>query len=168
MPGSASHAFFAFFWPLSLISSRWACEVEPLETFVFYEVLGGVRVWRAGRGAGLGGSRGLSWGLWGPLGASRGPAGTPEENYRGGSGSSWETLATSGGLRRLVGLYEAASGGLWGFPGTFKASPDVLSRSLSFCSVPHAHTFFHFDVLPVPSSSRFVKGPWRSRGVPFL
>ena len=40
-----------------------------LETLVFYEVLGGVRVWRAGRDAGLGGSRGVSWGLWGPFGA---------------------------------------------------------------------------------------------------
>ena len=81
-----------------------ACLGRLLETLVFYEVLGGVRVWRAGRDAGLGGSRGVSWGLWGPLGAFRGPAGTPKENYRGGSGSSWETLATSGGLRGPVGL----------------------------------------------------------------
>ena len=78
-----------------------ACLGRLLETLVFYEVLGGVRVWRAGRDAGLGGSGGVSWGLWGPLGAD--PQ-TPKENYRGGSGSSWETLATSGGLRGPVGL----------------------------------------------------------------
>ena len=85
-----------------------------LETLVFYEVLGGVRVWRAGRGAGLGGSRGLSWGSWGPLGPW-GPLG----------GGVWEllgSLGASGGLwvarrvpqtrpqRRLWGV----SGGLWG------------------------------------------------------
>ena len=29
MPGGVSHAFFAFFWPISLISSRWAHEVAP-------------------------------------------------------------------------------------------------------------------------------------------
>ena len=44
------------------------CLCRLPETLVFYEVLGGVRVWRAGRGAGLGGSRGLSWSSWGPLG----------------------------------------------------------------------------------------------------
>ena len=36
----------------------------------------------------------------------------------------------------------------------------TLLPCVVFCrSVPHAHKTFHIDVLPVPSSSRFVKGP---------
>ena len=88
------------------------CLCRLPETLVFYEVLGGVRVWRAGRGAGLRGSRGLSWGafgpsgglwlgslgasgnLWGPLGASGWLAGSPKRDPKGGAGG--------------------VSGGLWG------------------------------------------------------
>ena len=75
------------------------CLCRLLETLVFYKVLGGVRVWRAGRGAGL-------WGLGVSPGASRGPAGTPKEDYRGGSGSSWR-------LWRPLGVFGSmwASGG---------------------------------------------------------
>ena len=62
-----------------------------------------------GRGPGVAGWPGGGPGellgpLLGPLGASRGPTETPKEDYRGGFGSSWETLATSGGLWGPVGL----------------------------------------------------------------
>ena len=83
-------------------------------TLVFYEVLGGVRVWRVGRvvvPVGAGG------GLWGRLGAS-GPIGgfwgsplnLPGGTPKGAVGGFWEPLGGFGGLWELLG----ASGGLWG------------------------------------------------------
>ena len=90
-----------FFWPILLISSRWAYEVAPqgLAWVGCSKPLCFTRFWaRSGCG-------GLAWGrAWGSPGASRGPTETPKEDYRGGFGSSWETLATSGGLRKPVGL----------------------------------------------------------------
>ena len=64
-------------------------------------------MWRAGLGAGLGGSRGLFWGLWGPLG-----------------GGVWEflgSLGASGGLwvARRVPQARPQKGGSGGFPGAF-------------------------------------------------
>ena len=108
---------------------------------MFYEVLGGVRVWRAGRGAGLGSSRGLSWGscgplsplgggLWGRLGASRlsgriwgslgGPPGPPSETPKEVLEGFWGPLGASGGRCGSLGASGGrcgslgASGGRWG------------------------------------------------------
>ena len=78
-----------------------------------------------------------------------------------------------------MGLYEAASGGLWGFPGTFKASPDVLSRLLSFAlsrmlTKNSFLTCLPFQLFQVcwgqfgPVFAGFVNRPFRSRCVSFL
>jgi hypothetical protein len=105
-----------------------ACLGRLLETLVFYEVLGGVRVWRAGRGAGLGGSRGLSWGSWGPLGRL-GASGLGRLGASGLSGGLWGSLGGPPGPpngtpeRRLWGV----SGGLWGcLLYTSDAADDIL------------------------------------------
>ena len=72
-------------------------------------------MWRAGRGAGLGGSRGLSWGSWGPLGPL-GASGWGRLGASGLSGGLWGSLGGPPGPpnetpeRRLWGV----SGGLWG------------------------------------------------------
>jgi hypothetical protein len=59
------------------------CLGRLLETLVFYELWGGVRVWQAGRRADLGSSRGLSWGLSGPpLGPQTDPKSTPNDRDR--------------------------------------------------------------------------------------
>ena len=48
----------------------------------------------------------------------------------------------------------------------------ALCRSVALCRFlplcPAARKTLHIDVLPVPSSSRFPKCPWRSRGASFL
>ena len=105
-----------------------------LETLVFYEVLGEVRVWRAGLGAGLGGSRGLSWGLSGPLGGPPRPPRRTTEEALAAPGRLWRPLGVFGGLCGPLG-------GFGGLRGLLRASPDGLSRLLSFCFVPHAHRF---------------------------
>ena len=90
-----------------------ACLGRLLETLVFYKVLGGVRVWRAGRDAGLGGSRGVSWGLWGPLGAFR--QGELQRRLRqllGDSGDVWGSSRACGPL----------GGSLWGARGVSRDS----------------------------------------------
>ena len=112
-----------FFWPILLISLRWAYEVAPQELAWVgcSKPLCFTRFWARSGCGGL--AWGRAWGalgpLLGPLGASRGPTETPKEHYRGGFGSSWETLATSGGLWGPL----RAFGGLWGSPGTLKGFP---------------------------------------------
>ena len=115
-----------------------------LEPLVFYEVLGEVRVWRVGLGAGLGGSRGLSWSLSGPLGGPPRPPRRTTEEALAAPGRLWRPLGVFGGLCGPLG-------GFGGLRGLLRASPDGLSRLLSFCFVPHAHRFS----IPPPLSLSF-------------
>ena len=120
------HAFFRFFWPISLISSRWACEFEP-------QVLAWVgcskpscftRFWAGSGCGGLAGER-----AWGALGASPGALGGLWALWGPLGGGVWEllgALGASGGLwvaRRVLqtrpqkggsGGFLGAFGGLWG------------------------------------------------------
>ena len=95
-----------FFWPILLISSRWACEVAWVgcsKTLCF------TRFWaRSGCG-------GLAWGrAWGALGASpgasRGLSGAHRYPQGGLQRRLWHLLGDSGDLWGSLG----ASAGFWG------------------------------------------------------
>ncbi len=133
---------------------------------------------RAGRDAGLGGSRGLSWGLWGPLGGPPGPPRRITEEVLAAPGRLWRPLVVFGVLWASTGQPLGGSGGLRGL---LRASPDVLSRLLSFVLSHMLTQTLHHDVLPVPALTgsiamgwdqarlrRICKNQKRSRCVPFF
>ncbi len=103
------HAFFRFFWPMSLISSRWACEVEP-------QVLAWVGCSKPScftwfwAGSGCGGLAGRR--AWGALGASPGASGPSRGPLVPPRRTTKEALAAPGGLWRPLGLLGAS-----GWPG---------------------------------------------------
>ena len=139
MPGGISHAFFDFFWPLSLISSRWACEVEP-QAPVWVGCSKPVCFTRFWAGSGCGGLAGTrAWGaleaspeafggLSGPFGCPPGPPRRTTEEAQAAPGKLRRPLGVFLGLWASRGQPLGGSGGLRGL----KASPDVLSRLLSF------------------------------------
>ena len=100
-----------FFWPILLISSRWAYEVAPQELAWVgcSKPLCFTRFWaRSGCG-------GLAWGrAWGALGASpgasRGLSGAHRDPQGGLQRRLWQLLGDSGDLWGSLG----ASAGLWG------------------------------------------------------
>ena len=138
MLGGVLHAFFRLFWPMSLLSSRWACEFEPQvlawvgcskpSCFTRFGAgsgcggLAGERAWGA-LGASPGALGGL-WALWGPLGGGvwellgalwgprslGGPPGPPSETPKEVLEGFWGPLGASGGRCGSLG----ASGGRCG------------------------------------------------------
>ena len=118
------HAFFRFFWRISLISSRWACEVEPQELAWVgcSKPSWFARFWAGSGCGGLAGRR-----AWGALGASPGASGGLSGARRDPQGGLqrrlWQLLGDSGDLWGSLG----ASAGLWGAlgvsAGTLKGFP---------------------------------------------
>ena len=93
------HAFFRFFWPLSLISSRWTCEVESQE-FAWVGCSKPSCFTRFWAGSGCGGLAGRR--AWGALGASPGASGGLSGARRDSQGGLqrrlWQLLGNSGDL----------------------------------------------------------------------
>ena len=122
-------------------------------------------MWRAGREAGLGGSRGLSWGLWGPLGGPPGPPRRTTEEALAAPGRLWRPLGVFGGLWASRRQPLGGSGGLREL---LRASPDVLNRLLSFALSHMLTQTLHPDVLPVPALTGFQKAPFAQEAHRFL
>ena len=121
-----------FFWPILLMSSRGAYEVAPQELAWVgcSKPLCFTRFWaRSGCG-------GLAWGrAWEALGAfpgaSRGLSGAHRDPQGRLQRRLWQLLGDSGDLWGFGGLC-GPLGGFGGLRGLLRASPDALSRLLSF------------------------------------
>ena len=183
------HAFFRLFWPISLISSRWACEVEPQapvwvgcskpSCFTRFWAgsgcgrLAGGRAWGAlGASPGAPGSLWAIWvplggGLWGRLGASGLSGGlwvarrVPQEDPKGGSG---RLLGASGGLWASLEASLGASGNLWGLLGASGGLWGSLGALgglwVVFCrSVPLLTRLSILTCFPFPALPGFQKAP---------
>ena len=122
MLGGVLHAFFRLFWPMSLLSSRWACEFEP-QVLAWVGCSKPSCFTRFGAGSGCGGLAGER--AWGALGASPGALGGLWAVWGPLGGGVWEllgSLGASGGLwvaRRVPQArpqrrFWRVSGGLWG------------------------------------------------------
>ncbi len=173
MLGGVSHAFFVFFWPISLISSRWAHEVAPQEfawvgcskpsCFTRFWAgsgcggLAGTRAWGA-----LGASPGASEGLSGPLGGPPGPPRRTTEEAQAAPGRVFEGLWASTRFWAGSGRGGLAGTRAWGALGASPGASEGLSGPLGGPPGPPRRTTEEAQAAP----GRVFEGLWASTGQP--